>query len=39
MDSAKEILDSTDNEYVRKMAEFVLNTKRGIPFERRKEIE
>ncbi len=39
MDSAKEIFESTDNEYVRRMAEFVLNTKRGIPFERRKEIE
>ncbi len=38
-DSANELLNFTTNEYVKNMANFVLNTKRGIPFERKnKEI-
>ncbi|NLO18105.1 MAG: acyl-ACP--UDP-N-acetylglucosamine O-acyltransferase [Arcobacter butzleri] len=36
-DSAKEILENSKNQYVKLLAEFVLNTKRGIPYERRKE--
>jgi len=35
-DSANELLQEyKDNQYVIKMAEFVLNTKRGIPYERK----
>lgn len=34
-DSAKEILETTNNEYVKHLADFVLNTKRGIPFTRK----
>ena len=34
-DSAKEILETTQNEYAKKLANFVLNTKRGIPFTRK----
>ncbi|MDR3346795.1 MAG: acyl-ACP--UDP-N-acetylglucosamine O-acyltransferase [Campylobacteraceae bacterium] len=33
-ESAEEILNTTKNEKVRLMCEFVLNTKRGIPYER-----
>lgn len=32
--SAEEILKSSENEKVKKMCEFILNTKRGIPYER-----
>ncbi|MDR0580211.1 MAG: acyl-ACP--UDP-N-acetylglucosamine O-acyltransferase [Campylobacteraceae bacterium] len=32
--SAEEILQATDNEKVRILCEFILNTKRGIPYER-----
>ena len=32
---AKEILESSDNEHVHKLANFVLETKRGIPFNRK----
>lgn len=32
---ADEVLSSTDNEFVKELASFVLNTKRGIPFERK----
>ncbi len=32
---AKEMLDNSKNRYVLKMCEFILNTKRGIPYERR----
>jgi UDP-N-acetylglucosamine acyltransferase len=34
-ESAKEILESAQNEYVKKLAQFVLDTKRGIPFTRK----
>ena len=34
-DSANEILETTENEHVKKLANFVLNTKRGIPFTRK----
>ncbi|ACM93764.1 acyl-[acyl-carrier-protein]--UDP-N-acetylglucosamine O-acyltransferase [Nautilia profundicola AmH] len=34
-DTAKEILESTDNEYVKHLCEFVLNSKRGIPYDRK----
>jgi UDP-N-acetylglucosamine acyltransferase len=34
-ESAQEILDSTTNEYVKHLANFVMNTKRGIPFTRK----
>jgi len=34
-ESASEILESSDNEYVKKLANFILNTKRGIPFTRK----
>lgn len=34
-DSAKEILEETTNEYAIKLAQFVLDTKRGIPFTRK----
>jgi UDP-N-acetylglucosamine acyltransferase len=32
---AKEILETNKNEYVQKLADFVLETKRGIPFNRK----
>ena len=34
-ESAKEILETTQNEYAKKLAQFVLDTKRGIPFTRK----
>ncbi len=34
-ESAKEIIETTDNEYAIKLANFILNTKRGIPFTRK----
>ena len=34
-ESAKEILETTENEYAKKLAQFVLDTKRGIPFTRK----
>lgn len=34
-DSANEILENTKNNYVKNLCEFVLNTKRGIPYERK----
>lgn len=34
-DSANELLESSENEYVKKLAQFVLDTKRGIPFLRK----
>jgi UDP-N-acetylglucosamine acyltransferase len=34
-ESAAEILETTQNQYVKKLAEFVVNTKRGIPFTRK----
>ena len=34
-DSAKEIIETTNNEYVKELANFVLNTKRGIPYNRK----
>ena len=34
-DTAKEIIDTSKNEYVKKLANFILNTKRGIPFTRK----
>lgn len=33
-ESAKELLDSTDSQRVKKLCTFVLNNKRGIPFKR-----
>jgi UDP-N-acetylglucosamine acyltransferase len=33
--SAKEIIENTNNEHVLSLANFVLNTKRGIPFNRK----
>jgi len=33
--SANEILETFDNKYARKLAQFVLDTKRGIPFTRK----
>jgi UDP-N-acetylglucosamine acyltransferase len=33
--SAQELIESVDNIYVQELANFVLNTKRGIPFERK----
>ena len=36
-DVAKEIIENTDNENVLELANFVLNTKRGIPFNRKQE--
>jgi UDP-N-acetylglucosamine acyltransferase len=32
---AKELLDSTVNSYVKNLCNFIVNTKRGIPFERK----
>jgi len=34
-DVAAELLESSDNSYVIKLCEFISNTKRGIPFERK----
>jgi UDP-N-acetylglucosamine acyltransferase len=34
-DSAKEIMETTNNEHVKELANFVLNTKRGIPYNRK----
>jgi len=34
-DAAKEILETADNSYVKNLCEFVSNTKRGIPFDRK----
>ena len=34
-ESAEEILESTQNEHAKRLANFVLNTKRGIPFTRK----
>ena len=36
-DVAKELLESSDNNYVHELADFVINTKRGIPFNRKQE--
>lgn len=33
-ESAKELFETTNSQYVRELANFVINTKRGIPFER-----
>jgi UDP-N-acetylglucosamine acyltransferase len=33
-DTAKELLESSQNDRVKEMCEFILNTKRGIPYER-----
>jgi len=35
MDVAGELAENSDNHYVRNMANFILKTKRGIPFERK----
>ena len=35
-DTATRILDETNNHYVNNLCNFVLKTKRGIPFERKK---
>ncbi|MEA3289118.1 MAG: acyl-ACP--UDP-N-acetylglucosamine O-acyltransferase [Campylobacterota bacterium] len=34
-ESAKEIIETTENKYAKVLAEFILNTKRGIPFTRK----
>ena len=34
-DTASEILESSDNHFVKELCDFVLKTKRGIPFERK----
>ncbi len=34
-ETAKEILETTDNEYVKHLCKFVLNSKRGIPYDRK----
>ena len=34
-EAARELIDNTDNDYVKEMSQFVLDTKRGIPFERK----
>lgn len=36
-DSAKEFLQTSKNEHAKLMCDFVINTKRGIPFERKQE--
>lgn len=36
-EAAQELLDGSPDEYTRKMCEFIINSKRGIPFERVKE--
>ncbi len=35
IESAKKILENNENEYVQNMCEFVLNSKRGIPYDRK----
>ncbi len=35
MESAKELKNNTTNEYVIKLTDFIINTKRGIPFTRK----
>ncbi len=37
IDVSKEIEESTDNKYVKQLASFVANTKRGIPFTRKEK--
>jgi len=32
---AKELIESSDNKYVKNLCTFIMNTKRGIPFERK----
>ncbi len=34
-ETAAQLLENSDNSYVRNLCEFVMNTKRGIPFERK----
>ena len=34
-ESASSIIEKTDNKYVQQLCNFVLETKRGIPFERK----
>jgi UDP-N-acetylglucosamine acyltransferase len=34
-EAAKELLDSNSNSYVKNLCSFIVNTKRGIPFERK----
>jgi UDP-N-acetylglucosamine acyltransferase len=34
IDTAKDILNTTKNEYVKRLATFVINNKRGIPYKR-----
>ncbi len=34
-ETAAQLLESSENSYVRNLCEFVMNTKRGIPFERK----
>ncbi len=34
-DVAKELFESTESSYVKTLCEFIINTKRGIPFERK----
>lgn len=34
-DVAKELIETNDNQYVHELANFVINTKRGIPFNRK----
>lgn len=34
-DVAKELFESTQSRYVKELCEFIINTKRGIPFERK----
>ncbi|WP_026804196.1 acyl-ACP--UDP-N-acetylglucosamine O-acyltransferase [Aliarcobacter lanthieri] len=36
-DVAKELFENNENKYVKELANFVLNTKRGIPFNRKSE--
>jgi UDP-N-acetylglucosamine acyltransferase len=35
IDTSKELLNTTDNEFAKQLANFVINTKRGIPFARK----
>jgi UDP-N-acetylglucosamine acyltransferase len=34
-DSANELLATTENEHVKRICQFALDTKRGIPYERK----
>lgn len=34
-DVAKELLETSENEHVKELASFVVNTKRGIPYNRK----